>query len=214
MSQRQTLLVLAVAASLALSACKREPTATPDSGAATATTPASTETADQFIARVNAELKAMYPELTAAQWLSNTYINDDSQLLAAKSNEKFLSSLNSWIEQAKRFEGQQMSPETARAITLLKLGTSMPAPKDPAKLAELTRIATKMEGMYGAGSYCKVAGDAKSCRQLGELEDVLRTSRDYNAQLDAWQGWHTISQPMREDYSRFVSLVNEGAKEM
>ena len=155
MIHRQTLLVLAVAASLALSACKREPTPAADGGATAASgTPAAAkdETADQFVARVNAEMKAMYPELTAAQWLSATYINDDSQLLAAKSNEKFLTSLNHWIEQAKRFEGQQMSPETARAITLLKLGTAMPAPKDPAKLAELTRIATKMEGMYGAGS--------------------------------------------------------------
>ena len=216
MIHRQTLLVLAVAASLALSACKREPTpADPGATAATATPAAAKdETADQFIARVNAEMKAMYPELTAAQWLSATYINDDSQLLAAKSNEKFLTSLNHWIEQAKRFEGQQMSPETARAITLLKLGTAMPAPKDPEKLAELTRIATKMEGMYGAGSYCKVAGDSKSCRQLGELEDVLRSDRDYDDQLDAWQGWHTISQPMRQDYRRFVELVNEGAKEL
>ncbi|MCW5580089.1 MAG: M2 family metallopeptidase [Luteimonas sp.] len=217
MIHRQTLLVLAVAASLALSACKREPTPTAEGGVTAATgTPAAAkdETADQFIARVNAEMKAMYPELTAAQWLSSTYINDDSQLLAAKANEKFLSSLNAWIEQSKRFEGQQMSPETARAITLLKLGTAMPAPKDPEKLAELTRIATKMEGMYGAGSYCKVAGDSKSCRQLGELEDVLRSDRNYNDQLDAWQGWHTISQPMRQDYRRFVELVNEGAKEL
>ncbi|HRO26103.1 MAG TPA: M2 family metallopeptidase [Luteimonas sp.] len=215
MIHRQALLVLAVGASLALSACQRTPTeaSAPATTASGAPIPAG-ETADAFVARVNAELKAMYPELTAAQWLSSTYINDDSQLLAAKANEKFLSSLNDWIEQSKKFEGQQMSPETARAITLLKLGTAMPAPKDPVKLAELTRIATRMEGMYGAGSYCKTAGDAKSCRQLGELEDVLRNDRDYDDQLDAWQGWHTISQPMREDYTRFVTLVNEGAKEL
>ena len=71
---------------------------------------------DEVIARVNAELKAMMPELTASQWLSSTYINDDSQLLAAKANEKYLTALNGWIEQAKRFEGQQMSPETSRAM--------------------------------------------------------------------------------------------------
>ena len=90
----------------------------------------------------------------------------------------------------------------------------MPAPKAPEKLAELTRIATKMEGMYGAGSYCKVAGDSKSCRQLGELEDVLRSNRDYDAQLDAWQGWHTIAVPMKKDYQRFVELSNEGARDL
>ncbi|TWG86980.1 peptidyl-dipeptidase A [Luteimonas sp. J16] len=208
------MLVLAIAASLALSACQREPTAT-DAAAPGTTRPApQDETADAFIARVNAELKEMYPELTAAQWLSNTYIIDDSQLLAAKANEKFLTSLNAWIEQARRFEGQDMSPETARAINLLKLGTSMPAPRDPQKLAELTRIATRMEGMYGAGTYCSNPEDPSSCRQLGALEDVLAKDRSYEAQLDAWQGWHSISRPMREDYVRFVELVNEGAREL
>src|SRR3546814_2946346 len=101
------------------------------------------ETADQFIERVNGELMAMYPEITAAQWISNTYITDDSKLIAAKSNERFLTQLNSWLEQAKRFEGQEMSPQTARAINLLKIGTPMPPPNDPAQLAELTRVATE-----------------------------------------------------------------------
>jgi peptidyl-dipeptidase A len=211
-NHRHLLLSLAVAASLlSLSACKKEPS--PASGTAGTAAPEG-ETADQFIARVNDEYRKMFPEMTAAQWLSSTYINDDSQLIAAKSNERYLAQLNSWIEQAGKYEGKQMSPQTARAIQLLKLATAMPAPKDPAKLAELTRIATGMEGMYGAGSYCTGEGDARKCRQLGDLEDVLRSNRDYDAQLDAWQGWHTIAQPMRKDYTRFVELVNEGSREM
>ncbi len=79
------------------------------------------ETADQFIARVNAGMRNTYAELSAAQWLSSTYINDDSEMLAAKANERWLTQLNGWIEQARRFEGQRMSPATARSITLLKL---------------------------------------------------------------------------------------------
>lgn len=212
MKHRHLLLAIAVGGSvLALSACKKDEPAAP-----TATTPAAPagETADQFIARVNDEFRKQYPEMTASQWLSNTYINDDTQLLEAKYNERSLTQLNAWIEQARKFEGQQMSPQTARAIQLLKLSTSMPAPKDPAKLAELTQIASRMGGMYGAGKYCTGEGDAKTCRDLGQLEDVLRSSRDYDAQLDAWQGWHTIAQPMRKDYVRFAELVNEGAKEM
>lgn len=212
MKQRHLLLALAIGASvISLSACKKQP-AEP----APSATPAAVkgETADEFIARVNDEYRKSYPEISSAQWLSSTYINDDTQMLAAKANERYLTQLNGWIEQARKFEGQKMSPETARSIQLLKLMTAMPAPKDPAKLAELTQIATKMEGMYGSGSYCTGEGDAKQCRQLGELEDVLRSSRDYDRQLDAWQGWHTIAQPMRKDYTRFAELVNEGAKEM
>ncbi|WP_342317177.1 M2 family metallopeptidase [Lysobacter sp. FW306-1B-D06B] len=209
----RALLALSItAAVIGLGGCKKEPTPTTTTGAP-ATAPAG-ETADQFVARVNDEYRKMYPEMTAAQWLSSTYINDDSQLLSAKANERYLAQLNSWIDQAKRFEGQQMSPETARAIQLLKLGTAMPPPKNPEHLAELTQIATKMEGTYGAGTYCKGEGDDKQCRQLGDLEDVLRSNRDYDAQLDAWQGWHTVAQPMRKDYVRFVELVNEGARDM
>lgn len=172
------------------------------------------ETADAFIARVNDEYKAMYPEITSAQWLSATYINDDSQRIAAKANERYLTQLNAWIAQSRKFEGQKMTPATARAIALLKLSSSMPAPHDPAKLTELTRIATSLEGAYGEGAYCTGEGEARRCRQLGELEDVLRSSRDYDQQLDAWQGWHSVAIPMRQEYSRFAELVNEGSRDM
>lgn len=216
MNHRHALLALAVATGLlSVSACNRTPS--PASQATTAAPAAKApdnETADQFVARVNAEFKAMYPELTAAQWISSTYINDDSQLLASKANERYLTQLKSWIDQSRKFEGKPMSPESARAILLLKLGNPLPPPNDPQDLAELTKIAAKMEGDYGAGSYCTRQGDAQHCRQLGELEDVLRTSRDYNAQLDAWAGWHSVAKPMRGDYQRFAELANEGAKDM
>jgi len=211
-NHRHLLLSLAIGAGLlSLSACKKEPT--PDA-APTGTTAASGETADQFVARINDEFRAAFPEMTSAQWLSSTYINEDSQRIAAKSNERGLAQLNAWIEEAKKFEGQPMSDDSRRTIALLKLMTSMPAPKDPAKLTELTTLAAKMEGAYGSGAYCTGEGDAKQCRQLGQLEDVLRSSRDYGVQLDAWQGWHTIAQPIRQDYVRFAELVNEGAKEL
>ena len=210
---RIALLALAIAGSLGITACKREPTPAISSPGTPAAAPAG-ETADQFVARVNAEYRKIAAELNSAQWLSSTYINSDSELLAAKANERWLTQLNAWIEQTKRYEGQPLSPETARAIKLIKLMTSMPAPKDPAQLQELTQIATRMEGTYGAGKYCKGEGANATCRNIGELSDVLAKSRDYDVQLDAWQGWHTISQPMRKDYTRFAELVNTGAKEM
>ena len=197
---------------LSLPACKKPASPDPATDATQATAPG--EDADAFVARINAEYRAMYPELSSAQWLSSTYINDDSERLAAKAQERWLTTLNGWIEQARAFEGQPMSADSARALVLLKQMTSMPAPRDPARLSELTRIATRMEGTYGKGTYCTGEGQARQCRQLGQLEDVLRASRDYDTQLDAWQGWHSIAGPMRPDYARFVELVNEGAREL
>ena len=184
MTFRPALLAAAVAMTLGLAACKQAP-APATTGAAP---PPAGETADQFVARVNKEFRSLSAELNSAQWLSSTYINSDSEMIAAKANERWLTQLNRWIEQSRRFDGQQLSPDTARAIKLLKLMTAMPAPRDPVKLAELTRIATRMEGMYGAGSYCTGEGEAKVCRDIGQLSDVLAKSRDYDAQLDAWQG--------------------------
>jgi peptidyl-dipeptidase A len=208
---RPALLTAAIAGVLALSACtSKTPSASDTAPAHTA----QTETADQFIARVNDEVRKLSTEMSASQWLSSTYINGDSELVAAKANERWLTQLNLWIEQAKRFEGQPMSDDTARALKLLKLWTAMPAPKDPSKLEELTQIASRMEGMYGAGSYCSGEGSNKTCRDIGQLSDVLARSRQYDEQLDAWQGWHNISVPMRKDYVRFAELVNEGATEM
>ena len=209
MNHRHALLAFAVAAGLTLSACKKE------QAPAGAVKAPEGETADQFVARVNEEFRKATVDLNTAQWVAATYINDDTEALSAKANERFLSQLNKWIDESRKFEGQKMSPETARAIKLLKLQAAMPPPKDPKKLEELTGIAAKLEGMYGSGEYCKGEGSARKCRQLGELEDVLRDpASSYDEQLDAWQGWHTIAQPMRKDYTRFVELVNTGAKDM
>jgi len=214
---RSLLLALAVSAAvLTFAGCKKAPEpAAPAPGGIATTPPPEGETADQFIARVNAEYRASYPELTSAQWLSSTDINDDSELVAAKANERNLTQLRGWIEQSKKFEGQKMSADTARAIMLLKTQVSMPPPNDPKQLAELTQLASKLEGLYGKGTYCKGTGPDRVCRTIGQLEDVLKkTDRDYDEQLDAWQGWHTIAQPMRKDYTRFAELLNIGARDM
>ena len=214
MNFNRALLALAVStAFVALSGCEgnANPKSAPAPAAAAKATPAD---ADAFVAKVNEEVKADYPEIAAAQWTSVTYINGDTQMLAAKANERSLAKLGANVEKSKEFSGLDLKPETARSIHLLKLATSMPAPKDPKKLTELTQIATKMEGMYGSGQYCTGEGETKKCRPLGELEDTLRANRDYDAQLDAWQGWHTISPPMRADYTRFAELVNEGSREL
>ncbi|WP_045761577.1 M2 family metallopeptidase, partial [Xanthomonas albilineans] len=212
MNHRHPLLGLCIAASLLfLSACRKD--AAPEN-VAPATPHAIGESADQFVARINEQYRKQLPELTTAQWLSATYINADTQRLASEANARWLTTLNGWIAQAKRYQGQPMSADSARALQRLKQMTAMPAPHDPAKLNELTALAAKMEGAYAVATSCSGEGDARRCRQLDELEEVLRRSRDYDQQLDAWQSWHATAQPLRKDYPRFVELVNEGAREM
>ena len=71
MTARTRLLVLAIAGAIALSACDRAPSPEPGASAGASTDGAQAardgETADQFIARVNAEIMEMYPEITVPQ---------------------------------------------------------------------------------------------------------------------------------------------------
>ncbi|MGE3731030.1 MAG: M2 family metallopeptidase, partial [Lysobacterales bacterium] len=174
----------------------------------------SAEQADRLVSTVNARLRTDYPEQAAAQWLSATYITPDSQRIAAKANERALAELKRNVEQAAAFDGVSLSTETRRALDLLKLSTAMPAPKDPARLARLTTLAAKMEGAYGAGKYCRDGESGDQCRDLIQLSEVLASHQDYDAQLDAWTGWHKVARPMRADYQEFAGLINEGAREI
>jgi peptidyl-dipeptidase A len=171
--------------------------------------------ADNFVAAVNKELRDNFVEVTAAQWVSETYINGDTEVLVAKANERALGRLSSNVEKSKMFDGASgLSPATQRGIGLLKLQTAMPAPKDPAKLAELTQITSRLNAAYGAGKSCTDESKPETCRNLDQLSKVLSENRDWDADLDAWTAWHNTARDMRKDYVRFAELVNEGSREM
>ncbi|MEZ5545201.1 MAG: M2 family metallopeptidase [Lysobacteraceae bacterium] len=212
MKLRIALLPAALVAALSgLAACGGAPESSAPANSAATTAPK--ESADAFIARVNAYIKDATPEMTSSQWLASTYINDDSQRVSAASNERYLAQKNAFIEQARTYDASKESPATARALKLLLSDTPMPAPRDPAKLKEITEIATRMEATYGAGKWCPQGGD---CLDIGGISRILADTEGstYEQQLDAWNGWHQISVPMRKDYQRFAELTNEGAREM
>jgi len=203
-SQR-ALLALAISTSLLLAGC--------DSAKTTdAAKPGATEDADAFVARVNGTIKEMTPEMTSAAWLGATYISDDSQRLEAAANERWLATNNAFVEQAKAYDTAGLSAGTARALHLLKVSASMPAPRDPARLKELTDIASRMGATYGSGKWCV----GEDCKDIGQVSEILADTQgsSYDQMKAAWEGWHTIAQPMRKDYQRFVELTNQGATEM
>jgi peptidyl-dipeptidase A len=172
---------------------------------------APTETAEEFIARANAELKDLGDELGAAAWVRATYITDDTAVIAAAASEKYAKWHGGMVQQALAYDDQELAPETRRAIDLLKLGTSLPTPNDPGKRKELTMIATELGGMYGAGQYCPDDGE---CLSGSDLEGLMGSVKDYEKLEEYWTGWRTVAPPMREKYQRYVELANEGAGEL
>jgi peptidyl-dipeptidase A len=168
--------------------------------------------ADAFIERYNEESKEIYFESAAAAWIQSTYITSDSQLLNARAGERALNFQNRMIEESKRFNDLKLSGDTARGILLLKVGSTMPAPRDGAKVKELATLASSLEATYGTGKYCP--GGGEECFTEQDLIKRMATSTDYADLLDAWRGWRTVSPPMRSEYQRFVELMNEGAREL
>ena len=110
------------------------------------------ETAEEFVARVNAELKDLGRELGAASWVRSTYITGDTAIIAAAASERYAKWHTEMVQQALQYDGQALDASTRRALELLKLGTSAPSPNDAAKRKELAEITTEIEGMYGAGN--------------------------------------------------------------
>ncbi|HEY7739969.1 MAG TPA: M2 family metallopeptidase, partial [Steroidobacteraceae bacterium] len=168
------------------------------------------ETADEFVVRVNAELQKSGHENAMAAWTQLTYITPDTQALAAKSDERVQADVARLIEEARAFEGRAVPEHAARTIRLLKFSLAAPAPADPAKRAEQAEIEARMVSTYSSGKHCPAGPD--SCLNYEQLAQKLAQIRNPDELLDAWQGWHAISKPIRRDYRRFVELANEGAR--
>ena len=169
--------------------------------------------ADKFITSAEKRLFDLNIKAARADWIKSTFITDDTEALAAEANEQVIAAVTELAEEARRFDGLTLSPDTARKLKLLKLSLTLPAPKNPAEREELTKIAASMEGDYGKGKYCP-DGEKGKCLSLGDMETILANSRDPEELKRIWVGWHKVSPPYRKDYQRFVELSNKGAREM
>lgn len=207
-------LVLALAVSwlLMISGCNEKPLSVVNSEH-----PQPTMSADAFIAEANKKLDVATLENNTAQWVYETYINDDSGLLAAKTSERFMTTEKELLARAREYQQSPMDPITAKAYTNLTKGKELLPPDKPEEIAELANLGTKISGMYGAGKYCKAGsneekGGDKNCRDLTVLSEVMANSRNYDELLDAWTGWHSLAPAYRKDYQRYIELANAGAR--
>ena len=179
---------------------------------AAAPTAATAAEATAFMAAAERELAALSVKSSQASWVAANFITDDTEALSAYAQQDYAMAVQRLATQATRFDDVQMDPTLRRKFTLLKLALAAPPPADAERAAEMVRLQVGMEADYGKGTYCRTRGGKQECRQLGELSQVLASSRNPAELLDAWQGWRTVSPPMRPRYQRFVELSNQGAR--
>jgi peptidyl-dipeptidase A len=178
------------------------------SGGGSRATPAE---AEAFVDRAENELLDLWVKAERASWVQANFITSDTEAMSADALKNVLAATARLAGESTRYAGVEVSPDTQRKIMLLKTSLPLAAPSDPAKQAELTKITTEMEGIYGKGKYCPEGGE---CLDLEQLSDIMAESRDPKELLEAWTGWRTVSPPMRDMYTRFVQLGNEGAVEL
>jgi peptidyl-dipeptidase A len=163
-----------------------------------------------FVDKAEKELEQLGLESGTAAWIQANFITVDTIKLSALNSKRVTTTAVQFATDAKKFDQVQVDPVVRRKLELLKRGTTLPSPKDPAKATELSQIKSELPAMYGAAKWC----EGTTCIDGNALEDLMRRERDPQKLLAAWTGWHAQAKPMKAKYERMVELANEGAREL
>ena len=181
------------------------------SGSGAPPTPAD---AKAFLDGVNDSMKRLGIEQSRAGWVQQNFITDDTEALAARASQLAIDAAARFAKDAVRFDKVDVPTDQRRQLNLLKVGLVMATPSDPKESEELTKTMARLESAYGKGKWCPNAATPDSCKTIDDVTKIMATSRNEKELRAAWEGWHTIAPPMRNDYTRFVTLSNKGAKEL
>ena len=187
------------------------------SSAAQATAKPTAEDARKFADRAEAQLMDLWVKQQRANWVLDTFITDDTETMSSQADAAVKNAVSALAAESHRYDGIDLPSDVARKIKLLRQSVDIPAPRDAAEAAELSQISTSLQSDYGKGKYCPPASGgaaAGKCLTLDDLSNIMAESHDPNELLQAWVGWHKISPPMRDRYTRMVFLANKGAREM
>jgi peptidyl-dipeptidase A len=170
--------------------------------------------ARRFMDEVNETTFKLALEAGQVGWVSQTYITDDTSALYAQANQRLIDKLAMYAKDAVKFDNVEVTPDLRRALNILKVSLVMATPSAPKEGEELTKIAANLEATYGKGKWCEDPQKPATCLDINQITDVMRDSRDEKRLRQVWEGWHTISPPMRNEYTRFIELSNKGAREL
>jgi peptidyl-dipeptidase A len=174
---------------------------------AAAPTPAD---AAAFIAKAEEELRTVGQEAERTNWVYNTYINYDTEWLAAKMRERTTELGVRYAAEARKYDGVDVPSDQRRKLDFMKLGVTLPAPLKTGAARELAEITTRLSSRYSTG---KIELDGRTVSQ-DETEVLMRTLTDPAKVAEVWTKWHDTAAASKADYARLVEIANEGAKDL
>lgn len=163
----------------------------------------------EFLKKANEELKHETKAASIASWVHANFITEDTTYISSEYNARYSAKATELALDSKNYRGQTDSEK--RMLKLMLNVLTVPAPKDSKKNKELAKLRSELESMYGSGEYCKEEG---KCQSLEDLEKVIKNSRNPEELLEAWEGWRTVSVPMKEKFQQTVAIGNQGAQEL
>jgi peptidyl-dipeptidase A len=183
-------------------------------GAGTQTAARTAADAKAFLDRVNDTMLRLGVASARAGWVQQNFITDDTDALSAAADQAYTDATVRFAKEATLFDHVVVPADQRRQLDLLKLSLVMATPADPAESEEATKLIARLRSTYGKGKWCPDPAQPDSCKNIDDITKILAESRDEKEQRAAWEGWHTISPPMKADYQRFVELSNKGAREL
>jgi peptidyl-dipeptidase A len=168
--------------------------------------------ADAFVKSAEQQLTDAFLPNSQAQWINATYINDDSDALAAYFDSSFTALQVKLATEAATFNGTPgLSFDTQRKLNLLRNSITLASPKDKAQGDELALLKARLQSAYGKGK-----GTLNGQPINGsDIEAAMGKSRNPAETAEMWTSWHdNVGAPMRKDYTRLVEIANNGAKEL
>jgi peptidyl-dipeptidase A len=181
-------------------------------GAAPAT-PAAVPTAAEaaeFVAQAERALEEAGVFANRAAWVRANFITDDTQWLETKASGEYNALASRLARESARFNDVRTDPVTRRKLMMLQRFLVLPAPSRAGAAEELAALGTKLDSTYSTGKFTFKGKQIT----LNDAEDVLASSRNPADLKAVYEGWRTVSPPMKDDYARLVTLANEGSREL
>ncbi|MBU7581177.1 MAG: M2 family metallopeptidase, partial [Porphyrobacter sp.] len=153
-----------------------------------ATYPETPEGAKAWLAAVEADLAAFSVEFGHVSWINATYINHDSDTLAARYGAELTLKQVGYANDAARYARVAgLDAETTRKLDMLRNSIGLPAPRRPGAAEELNAIATSLGSAYGRGKGTLNGKPINGSDIEAEMGNLERTPDELK---EMWASWH------------------------
>ena len=172
--------------------------------------PPTLQEAKEFLEQAEKDIVEYNSFASRVYWVNANFITQDTNAMVAKVGADGAEMSTRLANEAKRFNDLSLPADMARKLDGLKRGSNFPAPEKEGAAKKLSQIMADLDGTYGTGKF-EYKGEMIT---LGQASDIIGKSRDPEELQAIWEGWRTISPPMKSDYADMVKIINEGAQEL